>query len=128
MAAGRSFAEYEKDKCYNGLCKAAEENVNENWESLNLYTWNVHRIGAVEMVGASVQPVYVRDLLGMRVTFEVGPELELYVKEGDYHYDEGDLSCGPDDWTINKIEPYSKNNGSKFPVRRYTSLHPLRSV
>lgn len=90
MAAGRSFAEYEKDKCYNGLCKAAEENVNENWESLNLYTWNVHRIGAVEMVGASVQPVYVRDLLWMRGTFEVGPELELYVKEGDYHYDECD--------------------------------------
>lgn len=45
MAAGHSFAEYVKDKCYNGLYKAAEEYVNENWEPLNLYTRNVHRSG-----------------------------------------------------------------------------------
>lgn len=121
MAAGRSFAEYVKDKCYNGLYQAAEEYVNENWESLNLYTRNVHRIGIVEMVDASVHRVYVRDLPGMRVAFEVGLELELDVKEGDYHYDEcdqcypwirlyceGDLSCGLDDWAINNIEPYNK--------------------
>lgn len=123
MAAGHSFAEYVKDKCYNGLYQAAEEYVNENWESLNLYTWNVHRIGIVEMVDASVHRVYVRDLPGMRVAFEVGLELELDVKEGDYHYDEcdqcypwirlyceGDLSCGLDDWAINNIEPYNKKN------------------
>lgn len=123
MATGRSFAEYVKNKCYNGLYRAAEEYVNENWESLNLYTRNVHSIGTVEMVDASVQRVYVRDLPGMRVAFEVGLELELDVKEGDYHYDEcdqcypwirlyceGDLSCGLDDWTINKIEPYNKHN------------------
>lgn len=118
MATGRSFAEYVKDKCYNGLYQAAEEYVNENWESLNLYTRNVHRIGTVEMVDASVQRVYVRDLPEMRVAFEVGLELELDVKEGDYHYDEcdqcypwirlyceGDLSCGLDDWEIVRVEP-----------------------
>ncbi len=111
MAAGRSFAEYVKDKCYNGLYKAAEEYVNENWEPLNLYTRNVHRSGAVEMVDASVQRVDVCDLPGMRVVFEVGLEPEPDVKEGDYYYDEcdqcyswiriyceGDLSCGLDDW------------------------------
>ncbi len=125
MAKDRSFAEYVKDKCYNGLCKAAEEYVNENWESLNLYTRNVHHIGAVEMVDASVQRVYVRDLPGMRVAFEFGLELELDLdlKEDEYHYDEcdqcypwiwiycdGDLPCGLDDRTINKIEPFSKNS------------------
>ena len=86
MATGRSFAEYVKNKCYNGLYRAAEEYVNENWESLNLYTRNVHSIGTVEMVDASVQRVYVRDLPRMRVAFEVGLVLELDVKEGDYHY------------------------------------------
>lgn len=123
MATGRSFAEYVKDKCYNGLYQAAEEYVNANWESLNLYTRKIHRIGTVEMVDALVQRVYVRDLPGMRVAFEVGLELELDVKEGDYHYDEcnqcypwiriyceGDLSCGLDDWEIDHIEPYNKKN------------------
>lgn len=32
MATGRSFAEYVKNKCYNGLYRAAEEYINENWE------------------------------------------------------------------------------------------------
>lgn len=116
MATGRSFAEYVKDKCFNGLYQAAEDYVNEDWELLNLYAPNVHRIGFVEMMDATVQRVYVRDLPETRVAFEVGLELELGVKEGDYHYDEcdqcypwiriyceGDLSCGLDDWEIIRI-------------------------
>ena len=123
MATGRSFAEYVKDKCFNGLYQAAEDYVNEDWELLNLYAPNVHRIGFVEMMDATVQRVYVRDLPETRVAFEVGLELELGVKEGDYHYDEcdqcypwiriyceGDLSCGLDDWEIIRIEPYSKKS------------------
>lgn len=43
METGRSFAEFVKDKCYNGLYQTAEGYVNENWESMNLYTRNVHR-------------------------------------------------------------------------------------
>ena len=38
MATGRSFAEFVKDKCYNDLYQTAEDYVNENWESMNLYT------------------------------------------------------------------------------------------
>lgn len=45
MATGRSFAEYVKDKCYNGLYQAAVDFVARDWESLNVYTRNVHRIG-----------------------------------------------------------------------------------
>ena len=56
----------------------------------------------------------------MRVSFDVGLELELTVKEGDYHYDnydqcfpwirlscEGDLADGLNTWEIKHIEPYS---------------------
>lgn len=32
MATGRSFKEYVKNKCYNGLYDAAEKYVAENWE------------------------------------------------------------------------------------------------
>lgn len=123
MVTGRSFAEFVKDKCYNGLYQTAEEYVNENWESMNLYTRNVHRVGYAEMIDATIERVYVRDLPEMRVAFEVGMQLEIDVKEGDYHYDEsdqcypwiriyceGDLSCGLDDWEIIRVEPYSKKS------------------
>ena len=123
MATGRSFAEFVKDKCYNDLYQTAEDYVNENWESMNLYTRNVHRVGYAEMINATIERVYVRDLPEMRVAFEVGMQLEIDVKEGDYHYDEsdqcypwiriyceGDLLCGLDDWKIIRVEPYSKQS------------------
>lgn len=84
MASGRSFAEYVKDKCYNGLFDVAAQYVDDNWHRLDLYTRNVHRIGEVEFVDATIQRVYVQDLPGMRVAFDVGFELKLTVKEGDY--------------------------------------------
>ena len=123
MATGRSFAEFVKNKCYNGLYQAAEDYVNSDWQSLNLYARHVHRIGEVEFIDADIKRVYVRDLPGMRVAFEVGLELEIEVKEGDYHYDnsdtcypwvrvccEGDLACGLDDWEITSIAPYNPKN------------------
>lgn len=123
MAAGRSFAEYVKNKCYNGLFQAAEDYVGENWQSLDLHARHVHRIGEVEMHDAEIRRVYVRDLPGMRVGFDIGLELEVEVKEGDHHYDEsdtcypwvrvyceGDLACGLDDWKIISIAPYNPEN------------------
>lgn len=35
MATGRSFAEFVKDKCYNGLYQAAEVYVSKNCKSLD---------------------------------------------------------------------------------------------
>ncbi len=123
MATGRSFSDYVKSKCYNGLYEAAEKYVNENWQSLELDSRRVRRIGEVGMTDAHIERVYVHDLPGMIVSFDVGLELEIEIKEGDHHYDEsdtcypwirvsceGDLSCGLDDWRILRIEPYSKKN------------------
>ena len=88
MAAGRSFADYVKRKCYNGLFSAAEEYIRENADSMDLRASHVHRIGVVELQDARV---YVSDLPGMRVAFDVGLELEVLIKEDDYHYDETDV-------------------------------------
>ena len=142
MATGRSFAEFVKDKCYNGLYQTAEEYVNENWESMNLYTRNVHRVGYAEMIDATIERVYVRDLPGMRVAFEIGMQLEIDVKEGDYYYDEsdqcypwirvyceGDLACGLDDWEIIRVEPYSKRVRLPIPCLMLLSrLSPMISL
>ena len=121
MPQTHSFAEFVKDKCYNGLYQEAEKYVDDNWEHMNLYTKKVHRIGHVELSDAVVQRVYVHDLPEMKVAFETAIELEIEVHEEDYHYDEtdtcypwirifceGDLSCALDDWKIIKVELYSK--------------------
>ena len=121
MAIGRSFAEYIEDKCYDRLYQAAEQYVDDNCTALPLYSKRIHHIDSVEISDATIQRVYIRDLPGTRVAFEVGLELEVNIQ--DYHYDEddqcypwiriyceGDLACELDDWRIIKIEPYSKKN------------------
>ncbi len=123
MAASRSFAEYVKNVCYDGLFEAAEKYALSNIDSLDLRTRHVSRVGNIEFEDASIQRVYVRDLPSMRVAFEVGMELTLSVHEGNYRRDEedecypwirvfceGDISCGLADWKINRIEPYNPQN------------------
>ena len=123
MAKSRSFAEYVKEKCYSGLYSAADRYVDENWHQLDLYSGRVHRIGAVELTDATIQRVYVQDLPGMCVAFDVGLELELTVKEGDHHFDnydqcypwvriscEGNLADGLSTWKIKHIGPYDKKS------------------
>lgn len=123
MVAGRSFADYVKRKCYNGLFSAAENYIRENAGSLDFRTSRVHRVGDVELQDATIERVYVSDLPGMKVAFDVGLELEVLIKEDDYHYDEtdvkypwirvsceGDLSKALDDWRITNVEPFDKKN------------------
>ena len=71
MPGSRSFKEYVKDKCYNDLYETAENYVADNWESMDLYTRNVHRIGSVDMVDASIERVYVQDLPGTRLALNL---------------------------------------------------------
>lgn len=125
MATGRSFAEFIKAKCYNTLYETAEEFVQENQDSLNLYSRKLHKIGDVDLVDATIQRVYVRDLPDMRVAFDVAFEVELELHEADYHYDDmdscskwlriccvGDLACGLDDWTVESVNLYNPQKSS----------------
>ena len=92
MAAGRSFADYVKRKCYNGLFSAAEDYIREHVDSMDFRTSRVHRVGVVELQDATIERVYVSDLPGMKVAFDVGLQLEVLIKEDDYHYDETDVN------------------------------------
>ena len=125
MTRARSFQEYVKSKCYNELYQQAENFVNNHWDSLNLYTRKVRRIGSVELTDATIKRVYIEDLPGMTVGFDVCMELEICVHEGDYHYDEsdvcypwvrvcceGDLSCGLDGFIVKQIVPYNKKKAT----------------
>ena len=94
MATGRSFAEYVKGKCYDGLYDAAAKYAAENYRLLELRLKKVRSIESVELLDADIKRVYVRDLPGMRVAFDVGLELDVEVKDSNYKNDEGD-ECFP---------------------------------
>lgn len=123
MAAGRSFAEYVKNKCYNDLFNAAERYTKANWSNLDLYMRHVNNVGRLDVEDVTIQRVYVRDLPGTKVAFEVGVEVDLVVHERSSRNDEydecfpwlkiycdGDLAKGLSDWQIYNVEPYSKKN------------------
>ena len=123
MAAVRSIFDYVSKKCYNGLFDAAKEYLDGHWREMNLETNRVPTIDSYELVDANVQRVYVSDLPGDRIAFDVGLELEVAVSMVSRHNDsedtsypwlrfscEGDLSQGLEDWVINKIEMYAKRN------------------
>ena len=44
MTTGRSFFEYVKNKCYNGLYEAADKYVRSNWRNLDLNAWRLDDI------------------------------------------------------------------------------------
>lgn len=60
MATGRSFAEYVKSKCYNGLYSAAESFVCDRSDELNLWSRKINNIGSIELVDADIQRVCVQ--------------------------------------------------------------------
>lgn len=116
----RSIFEYVKNKCYNGLYDAARKYLAKNWQSLDLYSHRVTDIQRVSLVDITFQRVYVTDLPGDRIAFDVGLELEVCVSsEGQYSESdecfpwlriscEGDLDVALNDWEIKNIQPYSK--------------------
>lgn len=117
----RSIFDYIADKCYNDLFDAAKNYLYQNWRNMELYSRIVPDIEKVGLVDATVQRVYVTDLPGDRIAFDVGLELEIYVSsegrysESDTCYQwlriscEGDLSCGLDDWKITNVDVYRAN-------------------
>lgn len=121
MATAHSIFEYVKGKCYNELYAAARDYLAQNWREMELVSHRVPDIAEVELVEVRFQRVYVTDLPGDRIAFDVGLELEVAVSAANYGETqedtlypwlrfscEGDLAQGLDDWTISRIAPYAK--------------------
>lgn len=81
MTTGRSFAEYVKSKCYNGLYSAAESFVGDRSDELNLWSRKINNIGSIELLDADIQRVYVQDCPEMKIAFDVAMELTLEIRE-----------------------------------------------
>ena len=123
MAVARSFSDYVKNKCYNGLFDAAKEYFDEHWDGMDLYSSRVRHITTAEIIDAKIQRVYVTDRPGDGIAFDVGLELEIAVSAADHHTEsddtcyqwlriscEGDLAVGLDDWQVTNIGVYQKRS------------------
>lgn len=123
VAEVRSIFSYVDKKCYNGLYDAAAEYIAKHWETMGLESRRVPDIQTAELADAWVRRVYVSDLPGDRIAFDVGLEVQIAVSSADHHNDfsdeltewlriscEGDLAQGLNDWTITNTCIYRKQN------------------
>ena len=91
MAGDRSFAAYIRDRFYNYCYLALEGYVEDNKDSLDFELQNVRRVGDVSLTDMEVKFVWVNDLPGMRLEFDVVVEGEIEISEGYYRYDYYDI-------------------------------------
>lgn len=125
MAFGHSFTKLLNDKFLDKLCEVSSAYIEEHGDGLDLKLHKVQEIGEIEIIDTRIEKVYVNDLPETKVAFDVILEVELEIKEADYHYDEsdtcnlwirvpceGDLLKNINDWEINEdgVEQYFKKN------------------
>ena len=125
MAFGHSFTKFLNDNFIDELCDEASAYIEEHGKELDLRLRKVKEIGEFELSDTKIHKVYVNDLPGTKIAFDVILEIQLEVKEADYHFDEsdictikirvpciGDLTKDIKEWEIqtDDIEPYFKKN------------------
>lgn len=121
MSEIRSIFAYVENKCYDGLYDAAARYIARNWNNMDLESPRVPDIHTAELADAWVRRVYVSDLPGDYISFDVGMEVQIAVSATDHHRDynddlfewlriscEGNLANGLDDWRVTRICVYSK--------------------
>lgn len=125
MAFGHSFTKLLNDKFLDKLYDVSSAYIEEHRDELDLKLHKVQRVGEIEIIYTRIEKVYVNDLPGTKVAFDVILEVDIEIKEADYYYDEsdtckqwirvpfeGDLLNNVNDWEINEdgIEQYFKKN------------------
>lgn len=136
MAQSRSFKEYITNRFYNELYDAVSSFLEQNHRDLGVSSRLVRTIDRAEISDINVKCVFVDDLPGMKIAFDVLLEAEFEISETDRHtdrYDEktqwfkvsctGDLSRNLDDFSISAIEEYNSKNKQQNPMS--DSLVPL---
>lgn len=129
MPDTRSFTEYVSNIFSNQFWAAAEEYLQQNWDSDDYDFYKLHRPGEPEIDDVKVEHVWVFDRPGMRIQLDVAVSLNLIIPEADHHYDdyeektiwlmlrcEGDLDKELEDTTIFEISAYNGKNRDKKPL------------
>lgn len=136
MAQDRSFKEYVANRFYNELYGSVSNWLEQNCQSLDVSSRLVRTIDRAELSDINVKCVYVENLPGMKIAFDVILEAEFEISETDRHtdrYDDktqwfkiscsGDLANSLDDFSISSVEPYDSRRKYCNPMS--DSLVPL---
>lgn len=129
MANSRSFKEYVAKTFGNQFWAVAEEYLYENYDSLDLQLYRIHKAGALEIADVHVEYVWVNDLPEMKIQFDVAISVTFEIPEADHHYDDseekkiwimvrcrGDLDCNLQDFEIFDVSSYNGKNLVKNPM------------
>lgn len=129
MADSHSFTEYVAKTFDNQFWAVAEEYLRENMDDLDIELYKIHRAGETEIQDVNVEHIWIDDLPGMEIQFDVALSVVFEVHEADYHYDEteekkiwmmvrcrGDLAKDLQDFEIFEVSDYKGKNRAKKPM------------
>lgn len=129
MAADHTFTKYVANRFDNEFWAVAEKYLNDNKDSLCCELKRIHRAGEMEISDVKVEHIWVDDLPGMQIQFDVALSIWFEISEGDYHYDDseekiiwimarcrGDLDCELNDFEIFEVTGYNGKNRAQNPM------------
>lgn len=129
MADIHSFTEYVAKTFDNQFWEVAEEFLRENMDDLDIELYKIHRVGETEIQDVNVEHVWIDDLPGMEIQFDVALSVIFEIHEADYHYDEteekkiwlmvrcrGSLAQDLGDFEIFEVSNYNGKNRAKKPM------------
>lgn len=129
MSNNRSFKTYIFNRFYNDFHEAISIFISENHEKLDIRSWNVDRIDETYLDDINIKHVFINDLPGMKIAFDVLIEVVFEIHEIDRRHDKYDelsnwfkISCTADlknnldDFTIDYVEVYSYKEKQLKPL------------
>ena len=136
MGRDRSFKDYVASRFYNELCDAVSGYLEQNYSDLDVSSQLVRTIDSAEFSDIEVKHVFIDDLPGMEIAFDVLLEAVFEISETDRHNDRhdektqwfkvsctGDLSQDLDDFAISATEEYNYRGKQDNPMS--DSLVPI---
>ena len=87
MTQNRSFKDYVANRFYNELYNAVSSYLEQNHRDLDVSSQLVRTIDSAELSEIDIKSVFVDNLPGMKIAFDVLLEAEFEISEADRHTD-----------------------------------------
>ncbi|MDD3840854.1 MAG: helix-turn-helix transcriptional regulator [Clostridia bacterium] len=129
MSNNRSFKTYVFNRFYNDFHEAINIFISQNRDSLDIESWHVDQIDETYLDDINIKHIYINDLPGMKVAFDVLIEAIFEIHEIDRRHDKydevsnwfkisciADLETGLGDFSIEYVEIYSHKEKQLKPL------------
>ena len=129
MSNNRSFKTYVFNRFYNDFHEAINIFISQNRDNLDIESWHVDQIDETYLDDINIKHIYINDLPGMKVAFDVLIEAIFEIHEIDRRHDKydevsnwfkisciADLETGLDDFSIEYVEIYSHKEKQLKPL------------